>query len=312
MIDIREISKNYGETQAVKDVGFFIGRGEVVGLLGPNGAGKTTLMKILTCYHFPDYGTAKIGEYDIYEQPEQIKKMIGFLPENAPLYIELTVFEYLDFIMDARKIAPGEKEGAIKRAIEVCGLTKVIHKPIDQLSKGYKQRVGLAQAIIHNPAVLILDEPTSGLDPNQIVEIRRLITELGQEKTVILSTHILREVEAVCQRVMIMNKGSIIASGTPTEISDQMRGGAQVSVRVKGGGFSSFEAELEAGGAVERIVSHKDLGPFREYQIGVRDKDPACEMIFDSAVKCGIKIIELKSADLSLEDIFIELTGKEA
>jgi ABC-2 type transport system ATP-binding protein len=311
LIHTEDLSKSYGETHAVRNVTFSIGKGEVVGLLGPNGAGKTTLMKILTCFHFPDFGSASGGGYDIYDHPHEIKGMIGFLPENAPLYTELNVFEYLEFITDARKVDPLRKGDYMDRAIDVCGLNGVVYKPIDQLSKGFKQRVGLAQAIIHNPRVLILDEPTTGLDPNQIIEIRKLIQELEKEKTVILSTHILREVEAVCQRVMIMNRGGIIASGTPNEISDQMRGGAQVSVRLKGRGFNRFTDELKKDDRIDRVEEQSSDDDVREYHIGAGDKDIACELIFDTAVAQGFKLLEMKAVEMSLEDIFIELTGKE-
>jgi ABC-2 type transport system ATP-binding protein len=295
----------------VWDVTFEIGKGEIVGLLGPNGAGKTTLMKILTCYHFPDFGSVKIGSWNIFDNPDDIKEILGYLPENAPVYSELNVDEYLDFISDARRIKKNKKYRLRDRAIDICGLREVVYKPIDQLSKGYIQRVGLAQAIIHDPDILILDEPTTGLDPNQIIEIRKLITELGKEKTVILSTHILHEVEAVCKRVMIMNEGSIIASGTPVEISNQLKGGTQLQVRVTGTGAESFGSALDNCPEVERLLSDNKKENGVEYQVSVRDKDRASEVVFDLAVKKDVKLVELKSLEMSLEDIFIQLTGKE-
>ena len=311
MISVQEISKSYGETQAVWDVTFEIGKGEIVGLLGPNGAGKTTLMKILTCYHFPDFGSVEIGSWNIYDNPDDIKGILGYLPENAPVYSELNVDEYLDFISDARRIKKDKKNRLRDRAIDICGLREVVYKSIDQLSKGYIQRVGLAQAIIHDPDILILDEPTTGLDPNQIIEIRKLITELGKEKTVMLSTHILREVEAVCKRVMIMNEGSIIAAGTPVEISDQLKGGTQLQVRVTGTGAGSFGSALDGCPEVDRLLSENKKENGVEYQVSVRDKDRASEAVFDLAIKKEVKLVELKSLEMSLEDIFIQLTGKE-
>ncbi len=311
MISVNEVAKSYGETQAVWDVTFEIGKGEIVGLLGPNGAGKTTLMKILTCYHFPDFGSVEIGSWNIYDNSDDIKNILGYLPENAPVYSDLNVDEYLDFISDARKIEKRAKSRMRERAIDICGLKDVVYKPIDQLSKGYIQRVGLAQAIIHDPDILILDEPTNGLDPNQIVEIRKLITELGKEKTVILSTHILREVEAVCKRVMIMNKGSIIASGTPEEISGQLKGGTQMQLSVLGSTAERFGQALDNCPEVERVLSQNQKENGREFQITVREKDRASEAVFDLAVENQVKLVEIKALEMSLEDIFIQLTGKE-
>ena len=190
MIQVDEVRKNYGHVQAVRGVSFEVNQGEVFGLLGPNGAGKTTILRMLTGYHFPSSGTARVNGHDVYVDPISVKSSIGYLPESAPLYTELNVMEYLEFIAQARNIPPSERAGRIEWAVSQCGLEEVVYRSIDNLSKGYRQRTGLAQAIIHDPAILILDEPTTGLDPNQIIEIRRLIRELGREKTDIRSTHI--------------------------------------------------------------------------------------------------------------------------
>lgn len=311
MITAENVIKSYGETKAVEDVSFSIGRGEILGLLGPNGAGKTTLMKILTCYHFPDYGSVKIDGMSIYEKPEAIKEILGYLPENAPVYSDLNVYEYLDFICDARHVPKAHKKKKMERAAQICGLQNVFYKPVEQLSKGYRQRVGLAQAIIHDPAILILDEPTTGLDPNQIVEIRKLIQDLGKEKTVILSTHILREVEVICNRVLIMNKGEIAASGTPEEISGQLEGACIVYVKCRGKNIQGFKDNLLAGGIVTGFIMERKNDDYLELQCSAVSKDSAPEAIFDAAVANELKLTELRPVAKSLEDIFIELTGKE-
>ena len=310
MIEVSAIGKSYGLIQAVKDVSFSVGSGEIVGLLGPNGAGKTTLLKILTGYHYHDYGRVEIGGKDILDDPEGVKSVIGYLPENAPVYSELTVYEYLDFIARARNVAPERRDRAIEGALEECGLTEVVFRPIDQLSKGYRQRVGLAQAIIHDPAILILDEPTTGLDPNQIMEIRRLIKEVGKEKTVILSTHVLREVEAVCTRILIMNEGEIIASGTSDEIGRQMRGGTVFTLTAKGNTKGAAET-LPGLGCVEEVLSIEEADGTIRIQVAVRQESEAGEEIFDWAVANGFKLTEMTRSEMSLEDIFIQLTCKE-
>lgn len=218
-IIINNLSKNYGNQKALDAVSFSIQSGEVVGLLGPNGAGKSTLMKSITGAIVPDSGEIKINEFSVFNQPVQTKKLIGFLPENNPLYHEMYVREYLKFVTDLRN----EKKERIEEVIKKVGLTSESHKKIGQLSKGYKQRVGLAQAILSNPEILILDEPTNGLDPNQILEIREVIREIGKQKTVILSTHIMQEVEALCSRVILLNKGKIVSDSPIEEFRGQYK-----------------------------------------------------------------------------------------
>lgn len=218
-IDISGLSKNYGNQKALDSVSFSIKNGEVVGLLGPNGAGKSTLMKSVTGAIIPDAGEIKVDEFSVLNQPIETKRRIGFLPENNPLYYEMYVREYLKFVGDIRN----EKKERIKEVIQKVGLTPESHKKIGQLSKGYKQRVGLAQAILSNPDILILDEPTNGLDPNQILEIREVIREIGKSKTVILSTHIMQEVEALCSRVILLNKGNIVSDSPIEEFKGQYK-----------------------------------------------------------------------------------------
>ena len=213
-IDIKNLTKIYGSQKALNDVSLTASQGEIVGLLGPNGAGKSTMMKIITCFIPPTSGEVKVCGFDIFEQPMQIRSLIGYLPEQNPLYLDLYVRESLEFIAGLHHIKGKEKKQRVERMVELVGLTKEVNKKIGALSKGYRQRVGLAQAMIHNPKVLILDEPTTGLDPNQLVEIRQIIKQMGEEKTVLLSTHIMQEVEAVCTRAVIINNGRLVADDT--------------------------------------------------------------------------------------------------
>jgi ABC-2 type transport system ATP-binding protein len=314
MIEVENVSKKYGVFEAVKGVSFSVGRDQVVGLLGPNGAGKTTIMKILTGYHFPSAGEAKIDGISVLDNPMQVKQRIGYLPESNPLYGDLNPMEYLHFAASARLLAGEERRKAVNETITACGLESVRTQRIESLSKGYRQRVGLAQAIIHDPPILILDEPTSGLDPNQIIEIRSLIRELGKRKTVILSTHILQEVEAVCSRVLILNEGRITAMGTPEEIAETM----------KGAGVNTWELHLKKAEAADIKSRLSLLG--REtgrvntettedglLRLGFELKDSGDysrdgELIFDWAVSQGYKIIGMNRKKLSLEDIFVKLT----
>src|SRR6516162_2216540 len=247
MISIEGLSKSYGATQALRGVSFEVPRGQVVGFLGPNGAGKTTTMRILAGYASPTSGSAKVGGIDVVLDPIASRRMIGYLPENNPLYEEMMVLDFLHFVARVRGVAAGEERERIKNAVERCGLKSVISRDIGQLSKGFRQRVGLAQAILHDPDLLILDEPTSGLDPNQIAEIRHLIKELGREKTVILSTHILSEVQSTCGRVLIINEGKLVADDSPERLAlggggGSRHAGLRPSVRERGPASRSFRS----------------------------------------------------------------------
>lgn len=213
-IEVRDLTKYYGDFQALRGISFDVHRGEIVGFLGPNGAGKSTTMKILTCYMAATTGSAKVMNIDVTEDSIGVRARIGYLPESVPLYDQMVVFDYLDHLAELRGVPSSKREAAVTHAVEVCGLGPVVAKKIDELSKGYRQRVGLAQALVHSPDVLILDEPTSGLDPNQIVDIRELIRSIGKEKTVLLSTHILQEIEALCDRVILINGGTVVADGS--------------------------------------------------------------------------------------------------
>ncbi|MDR1566705.1 MAG: ATP-binding cassette domain-containing protein [Treponema sp.] len=322
MIEVKGLCKSYGNIQAVRDVSFSLGRDQVLGFLGPNGAGKTTIMKILTGYHFPSCGEARVDGISVEEDPGEVKKRTGYLPESVPLYGDLTPEEYLRFVAGARLIPGAEKEKAVNGAVAVCGLEDHRNKKIETLSKGYRQRVGLAQAIIHDPPILILDEPTSGLDPNQIIEIRSLIRELGKRKTVILSTHILQEVEAVCSRVLILNEGRIAAQGTAEEIAGTLKGrdwrGDAWELILKGADADHIQGRLAGLGMETGPASAETLDRgLVKLKFVVRDSlspkaaESAGEVIFDWAVSEHLKILSMDRKRLSLEDIFVKLTSDE-
>jgi ABC-2 type transport system ATP-binding protein len=300
VIEVRELSRRYGPLVAVDRVSFTASQGEIVGLLGPNGAGKTTMMKVLTGYHYPHAGSVRVCGFDVEEEPLAAKRCIGYLPENAPAYGELTVTEYLDFACGAHRMRRDVSAEARERVIELCALDTVVHRPLGELSRGFRQRVGLAQALVHDPDVVILDEPTSGLDPNQILEIRRVIRELGREKTVLLSTHILHEVEMLCDRVLILDSGRIVAGGTAAEISRQTAGRSVVTVTladpVAADDLSSV-AELgeilDSDGATVRIALRAGCSG---------------EIVFDWAVRHAVRIRSLVPERFSLEEVFSRLT----
>jgi ABC-2 type transport system ATP-binding protein len=310
MIEVKNLKKKYGSFEAVKGVDFEVGKGEIVGLLGPNGAGKTTIMKILTGYMSPTAGTAVLNDLDVEEHPLEVKTAVGYLPENTPLYNELSVFDYLSFIAEAHGLDGKNREDRLVTVTKECGLEKVLFRPISEISKGYKQRVGLAQALVHDPAILILDEPTTGLDPNQIIEIRDLIKRLGREKTVILSTHILQEVEAICGRVLILNEGYIVAKGTAAEIAKELRGQEVLVLTLKGADPDALSAALRSCPVIDQVASAAAEGDGRVV-IRASVKPGATgpeEAVFDWAVGTGNKILSIVPQRLSLEEIFTKLT----
>jgi ABC-2 type transport system ATP-binding protein len=312
MIECQNLTKRYGTITALDDVSFHVDRGEVLGFLGPNGAGKTTTMKILTCFIAPTRGVASVAGIDIFKDPLQVRRKVGYLPENAPLYPDMRVGEYLDFIGEIRALDRKTRADGKKRVIDECGLGDVVEQEIRTLSKGFRQRAGLAQAMLHNPELLILDEPTSGLDPNQIAEIRGLIKEIGRERTVILSTHNLAEVQATAQRVVIIHKGKLVADGTPEQLEKQ-RGGALYDVVLqKPEGDAS--AVAEAFGAISGIRS---VDPDRDAPAdelvftvhGEADQDVRAE-IFRAAVENDWVLLGLARKQVDLEGIFRRLTKK--
>jgi ABC-2 type transport system ATP-binding protein len=313
-IEVRNLSKLYGNVRAVTDVSFSVGSQQVVGFLGPNGAGKTTIMKILTGFHFPSSGMAFVDGIPVDEQPLEVKKRIGYLPENVPLYGDLTVDEYMDFAAQARFIPKKERKAAIDSSLQACALTSYRGRKIETLSKGYRQRAGLAQAILHDPPILILDEPTTGLDPNQIIEIRSLIKELGKRKTVILSTHILQEVEAICSQVLIINDGHIAAQGRPEEIAGSMKGGDTWELTLKCPGADSVRGKLSLIGQLSNVLVEDTANGTvsASFFVSAQEQDAYVgERIFDWAVIQGFKILGMNRKKLSIEDIFVKLTSDE-
>ncbi|MEO0129430.1 MAG: ATP-binding cassette domain-containing protein [candidate division WOR-3 bacterium] len=305
MIEVRDLSKHFGSTRAVDNISFNIGKGEIVAFLGPNGAGKTTTMRMLTGYLIPTSGKCLINGIDVNEEPIKTKELIGYLPEDNPLYPDMKVYEYLEFIGEIRHIE--NLRNRINEVAEICGITEVLNKNIGTLSRGYRQRVGVAQAIIHNPDILILDEPTEGLDPNQVVELRNLIKELGKEKTVMLSTHILSEAEATCERVLIINRGKLVADGNKNEIRTMAKGGETITLELIA--KQSPLKDLKRIAEIKEINEKKVEDNLYQYEI-ISEKDIR-ETIFDTAVNKGWKILDLHRKATSLEDIFRELTKEE-
>jgi gliding motility-associated transport system ATP-binding protein len=307
-IVVQNITKKFGSQKAVDDVSFTVKTGEIVGFLGPNGAGKTTTMKAITCYFMPNEGDISVGGYSIRENPEEIKKNIGYLPENNPLYKEMPVIDYLRFVARLHGIPENRINARILEMVNTCGLEGEKHKKISELSKGYQQRVGLAQALIHNPKVLVLDEPTSGLDPNQIIEIRDLIRKIGQEKTVILSSHILAEVEATCDRILIINKGKIVADGTTAVLRKQSQGREILKVTIEGGDTNEVFKALQGLNNVHivDILSKSDC----TYEVQSKPDTSSRRDVFRLCVNKGWDLTELTPTETKLEDVFRELTLK--
>ena len=310
MIKIENLTKYYGATLAVDSVSFEVQKGEVVGLLGPNGAGKTTTMRIITCYLKPTAGRVTIEDFDIFEQPIEVRKLIGYLPENCPLYPEMNVLDYLNYIAELRQIPRSERSKRVHEMIGVTSIGDVLHKDIGELSKGYRQRVGLAQAMVHDPEILILDEPTSGLDPNQIVEIRQLIRDIGREKTIILSTHILPEVSATCNRVLIISDARMVASGTPDELVSRAQGAEVITAGIKGPEEAIFESLRQADFVAEfRKVREERAGEHTWFTVEIQGRgDQTGEKLFHLAVRNDWTLRELRLEKLSLEEVFARLT----
>ncbi len=310
MINVKGLTKRFGATLAVDNITFQVPAGQVLGFLGPNGAGKTTTMRVLTGYLPADQGSAEVAGYDIYSQSLDVRKRIGYLPENAPLYLDMDVPDFLHFIASIRKIPTADIARTTKRIVDLTGLKQVMHKKIGELSKGYRQRVGLAQAMIHDPDILVLDEPTSGLDPNQIIEIRELIKELGQEKTVILSTHILPEVTATCDRILIINEGKLIADGTPQELTGKSAEQATLWVTVKSeidiliDSFSNFNGVQ----SVFQDMEFKKDDRLQRFGLKLETNTNPAADIFQYAVEAGWILTELHLETATLEDVFTQLT----
>jgi ABC-2 type transport system ATP-binding protein len=305
-IVVEHLTKMYGTQRAVDDISFQVNTGEILGFLGPNGAGKTTTMKAITTFLTPTEGMIRVGPFSIYEQPLEIRKHVGYLPENNPLYNELPVIDYLHFVAKLHSVPPEKIKHRIREMVAVCGLEGEKHKKIGELSKGYRQRVGLAQALIHDPDVLVLDEPTSGLDPNQIIEIRDLIRRIGKEKTVFLSSHILAEVEATCDRILIINKGKIVADGSAEELRRRSQAKEVLQVTINGGQRNEVYDALKGLDSVDLVdfVFKKD----NSYEIQSKPEMSSRSNIFKLCVDNGWELTEITVFETKLEDIFRELT----
>ncbi len=306
-IVVNNLTKKFGSQRAVDNISFEVKTGEILGFLGPNGAGKTTTMKILTCYMAPSDGDAKINNLSILESQDQIKKKIGYLPENNPLYFDMPVLDYLKFVADLQGVQKDKIQNKIAEMVYVCGLNVEKHKKIGELSKGFRQRVGLAQAMIHDPEILILDEPTTGLDPNQIVEIRKLIRELGKQKTVILSTHILPEVEATCDRILIINNGKIVADGTSDMLRKRASGEEMVRVQIRE--FDSKDRVVTALKSLDSVAIVDFVNDSTDsFFVTSKENQSSRKDIFKLCIQNHWVLNEMTPIETKLEDIFRELT----
>ncbi len=312
MIEVEDLSKYYGLTVGVKNLNFHVDRGEVLGFLGPNGAGKTTTMKMLTCYLPPTSGTAKVCGYDILEKPLEVRNRIGYLPEKSPLYSDMRVREYIEFVAHLKGVPKSNLASDIDRSLELCGLGNVRNRTIGKLSKGYQQRVGIAQAILNDPELLILDEPTLGLDPKQIIEIRQLIKNLGSERTVILSSHILPEVSQVCNRIIIINEGELIAVDTPDNLRSRLKKSSVIHVKLADSEKSASAASFLSG--IKGISMVKEGAAGQGTFVYILESRPDTDLRGEIArrlVEEGYPLLEIFSEELSLEDIFLQLVTEE-
>ncbi|MBI4417700.1 MAG: ATP-binding cassette domain-containing protein [Ignavibacteriales bacterium] len=313
-IAVRNLVKYYGREKAVDDISFDVQTGEILGFLGPNGAGKTTTMKIITCYMPQSSGSVEVDGIDTMADAYEVRKKIGYLPELNPLYLDMNVLEYLEYSARLHGLRNARLRQRQREMIDVCGLGDVRHKDIGELSKGYRQRVGLAQAMIHDPEVLILDEPTSGLDPNQIVEIRNLIRRLGSAKTVVLSTHILSEVQATCDRVIIIHEGSLVADGTPDELQRNFQGSESLSLEIKApvdNAMSELFPKLRALPHVESVDFRGSEGSNHRFLLHTAKGSDVREELFHKAVAERWVLLELSRRATSLEEVFHKLTRSE-
>ncbi|MEI6614107.1 MAG: ATP-binding cassette domain-containing protein [Chrysiogenales bacterium] len=308
MIKVENLTKHYGEICAVNDIGFEIHKGEILGLLGPNGAGKTTFMRILTCYLNPTAGTIQVKDFNIKDHPLEIKQMMGYLPENAPLYPDMLVYDYLQYIADIRQLDKATKLLRINQLAGTCAIREVMHQPIGELSKGYKQRVGLAQAMMGDPEILVLDEPTSGLDPNQIIEIREIIKKIGKEKTIILSTHILSEAEATCDRVVIINKGKIVADSNIEDLKQSLGKESVIILAFRNTDFAAVQKVLSQVAGVAAVEKNDSNEGVLAVNVTCKTRDDIRNQIYAAIKKQDWQLLEFYQQIRSLENIFRELT----
>jgi len=314
MIHVENLSKYYGDLCAVDQINFDIQKGEIVGLLGPNGAGKTTTLRMLTCFLLPSMGTITVKDFAIDEAPLEIKKLIGYLPESAPLYYDMLVYDYLDFVANIRALEKEKKASRIRELGNLCGLNTVMHKPIGELSKGYKQRVGLAHAMMNDPEILILDEPTSGLDPNQIIEIRNIIKEIGKEKTIILSTHILSEAEATCDRIVIINHGKIVADRSTESLKQSAGEEIHIHLSFQNADFDAVQKELNPITGIKDITHSNGENDLLNITLTCDSRhlsDPLQDVrkdIYKKIKETDWILLEFYQETQTLENIFRQLT----
>jgi ABC-2 type transport system ATP-binding protein len=316
MIKVEGLTKRYARNVAVDDISFEVQKGQIVGFLGPNGAGKTTTMRVLTCFLPPTAGTAEVAGHDVLKAPMEVKRRIGYLPETPPLYPEMEVIEYLRFVGQLKGIAKSELKGRVNEVVERCALGDVRLRLIGKLSKGFRQRVGLAQAIIHNPDVLVLDEPTAGLDPKQIIDTRQLIKKLAGDHTIILSTHILPEVEQTCEQVVIISKGKLVATDSVENLTNRLRGSEAVAVEVAAQddapAADSIRQKLEQVPGVSRVLFKDTRNGRHAFEVESLQGRSIRADLARAVVESGWSLLELHAVALSLEEIFLQLTATEA
>jgi len=308
MIHIESLTKYYNDLCAVDQISFDITKGEIMGLLGPNGAGKTTTLQILTGFLRPTAGSIRVKDYSIDEDSLQIKKLLGYLPESAPLYHDMLVYDYLDYVANLRGIDSLKKISRIRHLADLCGISEVMHKTINELSKGFKQRVGLAHAMMDDPEILVLDEPTSGLDPNQIIEIRDIIKQIGKEKTVILSTHILSEAEATCDRIVIINKGKIVANDTTQTLKQSASGSNLINISLQNAEFESVKQQLTSISEISDIVQVSNDNSILNLKLTCMSSADIRGDIYKKVRQTDWVLIEMHQETQTLENIFRELT----
>ncbi|HEV8539477.1 MAG TPA: ATP-binding cassette domain-containing protein [Bacteroidota bacterium] len=309
---VNNLSKYYGNSKAVDDISFEVHSGEILGFLGPNGAGKTTTMRMITCYLSPTSGSVKVEGRDVQSESLEVRRLVGYLPEQNPLYLDMNVVEYLEYAAQLQGVPGSLIPRRLKEMVEVCGLGEMKHKDIGQLSKGYRQRVGLAAAMIHDPSVLVMDEPTSGLDPNQIVEIRSLIRNLGKQKTVVLSTHILHEVQAICNRVVIISRGKIVADGPIEDLQRSLHGGERIVLEVEvpdGQSFEMLSVQVKAIPAIDQVSLIHEQNGMKKFSVETSSAVDIRKDLFRLCVEKGWGLVELHREQTSLEDIFRQLTS---
>ncbi len=308
MIHVESLTKYYNDLCAVYHISFDISKGEIMGLLGPNGAGKTTTLQILTGFLRPTAGNIRVKDFNIDEDSLQIKKLLGYLPESAPLYHDMLVYDYLDYVANIRGIDSSNKISRIRHLADLCGIREVMHKAINELSKGFKQRVGLAHAMMDDPEILVLDEPTSGLDPNQIIEIRDIIKQIGKEKTVILSTHILSEAEATCDRIVIINKGKIVANDSTQTLKQSASGNNLINISLQNAEFESVKQQLTSISGISDIVQISNDNGILNLKLACMSSADIRGDIYRKVRQTDWILIEMHQETQTLENIFRELT----